>query len=242
MGKKVAVLVLLTASVAFASSTIDVRLGFTQYYRKDIHDPSQGSFINERGYKGDIVYEMAFRDWDIELDLRAMGYPGPANIFAGSADVGAAFYFTDAPIRIFIAPAIGFSHYEIRLNAIFPYWDRAKNDFFRFGCGFGFKAVKGAKYLAVSYTVTSEFPTGETTDYGNDYLYYVREVNDFYLEQTVGAEFGWGFARHFGFGAAIGVTHGNYATAKAPYLGPGYHDGLASKYVPYVQFGPSIYF
>lgn len=43
-------------------------------------------------------------------------------------------------------------------------------------------------------------------------------------------------------GVAVGVIHGNYAATKAPYLGPGSHDGLASKYVPYVQFGPSIYF
>lgn len=242
MRKIAAVLVLLTATIALAGSTIDVRLGFTQYYRKDLNDPYSRDFVNELGYKGDVVYEMAFGDWGLKLDLRAMGYPGPANIFAGSADAGAVFYFTDTPIRVFIAPAIGFSHYEIKLDALFPYWDRAKNDFFRFGCGFGFKAVKGTKYLAVGYTATAELPTGKTTDYGNDYLHYAREVDDFYLEQTVGAEFGWAFARYFGLGATVGVIHGNYAATKAPYLGPGSHDGLASKYVPYVQFGPSIYF
>jgi len=226
---KTTVVILSIVTTAGAASTVDVQFGLTQFYRDDRYDD-----VNERGYKGDIGYELAFGNWALDLNVRALGFPGSQNTFAWYADLSTPFYFSEAPVRIYIAPGFGYSHSETRRYFGGGYFGgepgRSKHDFIRVVCGFGVKVSSGSKRLIIGYALVPEFPTGETTTgyYSPDF------VDDFYLEQTIEAEFGWAFSKHFGLTSKVGVIYGNHATTR--------NNESETGYVPFAEVGPSIYF
>jgi|GEM_PF-2550089 len=225
MFSKTAVIFLILVTVAGATSTVDIQLGLTQFYTVPYYEgPS-----NERGYVSGIGYELEFTNWAVGLDLRSLIFPGEENSVAIFADVQGRFYFSEAPVRIYAAPGLGYNHTEKRRVMWGMPNERSKRDYFRFPVTFGVKAVSGNKYLDICYRIAPEVPMG---DLGN---YYFDEARDFYLEQAIEGEFGWAFAKRFGMTAKAGAVKGNYATT----LNTGY--GI-SPYVPYAQVGPSIYF
>ncbi len=225
---KTTVVILLLATVAGAASTVNIQTGLTQfYYEKYYRDPwgwdGHYSFYNELGYVSDIGYELAFPNWAVALDLRALIFPGRENSVAIYADINAPFYFSKAPVRIYASPGLGYNHTEKRTPHRGAPPGRSKRDYFRLPIAFGVKAVSGTKYLDIRYRIAAEFPVGD------------NKARDFYLEQTIEGEFGWAFAKHFGMTAKAGAIRGNYAIT----INTG---DYAPPYVPFVEVGPSIYF
>jgi hypothetical protein len=232
MFSKTTVVFLLLVTAAGAASTVNIQTGLTQYYyEKYYHDPwgwgGYYSFHNELGYVSDIGYELAFQDWAVGLDLRALIFPGQENSVAIYTDVNGRFYFSKAPVRIYASPGLGYNHTEKRIPHYGAPPGKSKRDYFRFPVAFGVKAVSGKKYLDIHYRIAAEFPVGDIVK-GDG-------VRDFYLEQTIEGEFGWAFAKHFGMTAKVGAIRGNYAIT----INTG---DYAPPYVPFVEFGPSIYF
>lgn len=228
MFSKTAVIFLILVTAAGAASTVDIQLGLTQfYYEKYYRDPwgwdGYYSFFNELGYVSDIGYELAFSNWAVGLDLRALIFPGRENSIAIYTDVNGRFYFSKAPVRIYASPGLGYNHTEKRTPHLGAPPGRSKRDYFRFPVAFGVKAVSGNKYLDIRYRIAAEFPVSD------------NKARDFYLEQTIEGEFGWAFAKHFGMTAKAGAIRGNYAIT----INTG---DYAPPYVPFVEVGPSIYF
>lgn len=232
MFKKTAVIILTFVAAAGAASTVNIQLGLTQFYYETYYYYGwdwgyYGDLVNRRGYVTDILYEYEFTNWAVGLDLRTIIFPGPENSVATYADVQAPFYFTDAPVRIYAAPGLGYNHTEKRITSSWAPPRRSKRDYFRFPVAFGVKAVAETKYLDIRYRITPEVPMG---DLANHY-----EARDFYLEQSIEGEFGWAFAKHFGMSAKAGAVKGSYAaTINTEYD--------VSPYVPFAEAGPSIYF
>jgi hypothetical protein len=184
---KTTVVIALLATVASAASTVDIQLGLTQFHYEKYYRGPWGweghySFFNELGYVSDIGYELAFSNWAVGLDLRALIFPGRENSVAIYADVNGRFYFSKAPVRIYASPGLGYNHTEKRTPHLGAPPGRSKRDYFRFPVAFGVKAV--------------------ISD---------NKARDFYLEQTIEGEFGWAFAKHFGMTAKAGAIRGNYA-------------------------------
>jgi hypothetical protein len=233
MFTKTAVIVLTSVTAVGAASNVDIRLGLTQFYREEYYDGYDWYYDyelkNELGYAGEIRYEFSFPNWAVGFNLRALAFPGSERSFAWYADITFPFYFTDAPIRVYGAPGLGYDHTEKSLARRAKPTERAKHDFFRFPLAFGVKAISGSKYLDVRYRLTPEVPLGKTVDR------YYDEARDFYLEQSIDGEFGWAFAKHFGITTKAGVIRGNRATT----VNTG---DDAPPYVPFVEVGPSIYF
>jgi hypothetical protein len=225
---KTAVIVLTFVTAAGAASTLDVQLGLTEFHTEKYHRDPWGwdgyyTFHNELGYVSDIGYELAFPDWAVALDIRALIFPGRENSVAIYADASAPFYFSKAPVRIYAAPGLGYNHTEKRIPILAAPVGNSKRDYFRFPVAFGVRAVSGTKYLDIRYRFAAEFAVSE------------NDARDFYLEQTVEGEFGWAFAKHFGMTAKAGAVRDNYAIT----INTG---DYAPPYVPYVEVGPSIYF
>jgi hypothetical protein len=231
---KMTVVILLLATSAGATSTLNVQLGLTQFYNEtyDYYGWDwyyYGDAVNRRGYAAEVRYERAFPNWAVGLDLRTVIFPGRENSVAIYADVRAPFYFTKAPVRIYAAPGLGYNHTEKRTTGWGAPPGRSKRDYFRFPVAFGVRAVSGTKYLDIRYRIAPEVPVGDLRDYDYD------EARDFYLEQSIEGEFGWAFAKHFGMTAKAGAVKGSYAIT----INTG--DDVPP-YVPFVEVGPSIYF
>jgi hypothetical protein len=221
MLSKTAVISLLLVTAAGAASTVSIQSGVTQFYGGD--GWYYGS--DQLGFKSDLAYEYEFGNWALNVNLRGIAFPGEANSFSWYVDLNAPYYLTDAPIRVFAQPGLGYSHCEKR-SVLWDTRDRIKHDFVRFVCGFGLKVISGSKYFLVRYVLVPEIPTGERS---------LNTTRDFFLEQTVEGEFGWALARHFGFTFRAGAVRDNYAISlntASDY----------SPYVPFVEVGPSIYF
>jgi hypothetical protein len=232
---KTAVIILTFITAAGAASTVDIQLGLTQFYRGEYYGYDWDwdydyELENKLGYAGDIKYEFSFSNWAVGLNLRALAFPGSERSSAWYADIIVPFYFTEAPVRVYAAPGLGYNHTEKRIIRRAMPTERAKHDFFRFPLAFGVKAISGSKYLDIRFQLTPEIPTGKTTD-----VYYYEDVLDFYLEQSIEVKFGWRFAKYFGMTVKAGTVRGNRATA----VNTG---DDAPPYVPFVEVGPSIYF
>lgn len=232
MFSKTVVIFLILVTTASAASTVDIRLGLAQIYALPYGGWDWGDYDesnNKRAYVSDIGYEIAFNDWSANFDLRTLILPGEENSVAVIADLQGRFYFSKAPVRVYVAPGLGYNHTEKRM----PTWvgpaGRSKRDYFRFPVTFGVKAVSGNKYLDICYRIAPEVPMGDLGDH------YFDEARDFYLEQAIEGEFGWAFSKHFGMTGKAGAVKGNYATT----INSGED---ASAYVPFVEIGPSIYF
>jgi hypothetical protein len=225
---KTAVIVLAFVTAAGAASTLNIQLGLTHFHSEERYSDDWGwgyyyEFNNNRGYVSDIKYELAFPDWAVALDMRALIFPGRENSVAIYTDVDGRFYFSKAPVRIYAAPGLGYNHTEKRIPILAAPPGKTKRDYFRFPVAFGVRAVTGTKYLDIRYRIAGEFPVSD------------NKARDFYLEQTIEGEFGWAFAKHFGMTAKAGAVRGNYAITinTGDYTPP---------YVAYAQVGPSIYF
>ncbi|UCE27871.1 MAG: hypothetical protein JSW52_03710 [Candidatus Coatesbacteria bacterium] len=228
MFSKTIVITLLLVTAAGAASTLDIQLGLTQFHTEKRFQSQWGgyyyySFYNNRGYVSNVNYELAFSNWAVALDMRALIFPGSSNSVAIYADVNAPYYFSKAPVRIYASPGLGYNHTEKRIPILAAPPGQTKRDYFRFPVAFGVKAVSGTKYLDIRYRIAAEFPVSE------------NNARDFYLEQTIEGEFGWAFAKHFGMTAKAGAVRGNYAIT----INTG---DYAPPYVAYAQVAPSIYF
>jgi hypothetical protein len=221
--------IITTAVAVHAASTIDIQLGVTQFYGWH-----HFNVTNELGYKADLAYEYDFDTWALNANIRGLAFPGRYNTFAWYADVTAPFYFTDAPVRVYAAPGLGYAHTEKRIVWYGVPPERSKHDFFRFPLAFGVKAISGSKYLDIRFQLTPEIPLGETTSL------FSEVVLDFYLEQIIEAEFGWAFSKNVGISSRAGVIRGNHAVKSNIYEEHEYN--YYSPYVPFVEVGPSIYF
>jgi hypothetical protein len=219
--------VLVAVVAAQAASTVDIQLGVTDFERNQGYEDT----VNVLGYKTDVLYEYAFGGWALDAQLWALAFPGLNNTFAWYLDLSVPLYFTEEPIRVYVAPGQGYSHSETRvLTASGP--DKIKHDFYRFIFEFGLKAGSDAKYLDIRFILSPEIPTGEVGELYDEW------VSDFYLEQGMEAEVGLPLNKNFGISFKAGAVRGNHAVyVNNQYLGKG-----TTSFVPYAQVGPSIYF
>lgn len=221
------VVIITTAVAVHAASTVDIQLGVTDFERSK----GYGDTVNVLGYKTDVLYEYTFSGWALNAQLWALAFPGPNNTVAWYLDLSAPVYFTEEPIRVYVAPGQGYSHSETRfLTPGGP--DKVKHDFYRFIFEFGLKAGSDDKYLNIRFILSPEIPLGEVADYYEDW------VSDFYLEQGMEAEVGIPLGKRFGLSFKAGAIRGNHSIyVNNQYLGKG-----TTSFVPYAQVGPSIYF
>lgn len=222
----ISVLFLMAVIPVSATVFVDLQAGLTQFYMGDYY----GTAVNERGYRGDLNTTMPMGNWDVALDIRALGFPGRYSTLAYYTDIVAKFYVSDSSVKPFIGPVLGYSH--TRVKALNEWADPVQYDFYRFGGVFGIASNFGDKYLNFRFGLIAETPTWKEDDH------YYSFPEDFYLEQSIEAEFGWSISDHFGMTAKLGALKNNFVSNSLPLETLLFTGG----YIPSIQVGPSIYF
>jgi len=222
--KRILPLFVIVTAAGGMGQNINLQVGLTHIFHEHYYEGAK-----EVGYRGDVRWSLSFGKWELASNIRTLVFPGSVNAYALYIDISVPFYFTGEPVRMFVAPVVGYSHANERDRHY--YGLRSKHDFLRGGCTFGLKTYSGRKWFTISYSLIPEFSTGEIHEVeswdGAIYLF-----SRFYVEWSLEAEFGWRFSDHVGLTAKGGIINRNYLLTKK----------TRGNFVPYGEAGPSFYF